>query len=236
LNLPFLDNVRPTKNILPLLIKEHLPLALKALFKHIPLMLWTIFKISNGYFRYMFSKVFLFFLLVILPVLWTALLILDTFGIHPVHLLTIPSPPQSTFYKIVFNSLTSLGGMVFSYLLTRLVSWLNLVQPSNLTKDACKRFAKSHKDRLVTFGHTHNPDQVRQGKRWFFNTGTWIPIVEISSAALREDKTYTFLHLRRDCNGRLSGALCRWNDDARRVEGAVVIAPASEGEGAAESG
>jgi hypothetical protein len=236
LNLPFLDNVRPTTNILPLLIREHLPVFLELLFKHIPLMLWTLPKIPKCYFRYMFSQVFWFSLLVIAPAALIAWLILGMFGIDLFRALTTPSPPQSLFNKIVLNSLTSLGGMVFSYVLARFLSWFNLVQPSDLTKDACKKLAEMHQDRLITFGHTHNPDQFRQGERWFFNTGTWIPIVEISSAALREDKTYTFLHLRPDHNGRLSGTLWRWNDDSGRAEGAVVIAPPREGDEPAKSG
>jgi UDP-2,3-diacylglucosamine pyrophosphatase LpxH len=230
LNLPFLDNVRPTTNILPLLIREHLPVALELLFRHIPLMLWTIPKF---YLRYMFSQLFWFFLLVIAPVVLIAWLI---FGSGLDLGLTTLSQPQGFLHKTVLNSLTSLGGMVFSYVLARFVSWLNLVEPSNLTKYARKKLAEMHQDRLITFGHTHNPDQFRQGEQWFFNTGTWIPIVEISSAALREDKTYTFLHLRPDCNGRLSGALWRWNDDSGRAEGAVVIAPAREGAEVAKSG
>ncbi len=225
LNLPFIDNVRRTTNILPLLIREHLPIALEVLFRHIPLMLWTI---PKWYFRYMFSQLFWFFLLVIAPVALTAWLILGMFGIDLGLVLTTPSQPQSFLHKTVLNSLTSLGGSVFSYVLARFVSWLNLVEPSNLTKYARKKLAETHQDRLITFGHTHNPDQFRQGEQWFFNTGTWIPIVEISSASLREDKTYTFLHLRPDCNGRLSGVLCRWNDEGGRAESAVVMAPARE--------
>jgi len=228
LNLPFLDNVRPTTNILPLMIREHLPVALELLFRHIPFMVKIIPKF---YFRYMFSQLFWFFFLVILviaPVALIAWLILGMFGIGLDLGLTTPSQPKSFLHKAVLNSLTSLGVMVFSYVLGRIVSWLKLVEPSDLTKYAREKLAEMHQDRLITFGHTHNPDQFRQGERWFFNTGTWIPIVEISSAALREDKTYTFLHLRPDCNGRLSGALWRWNDDSGRVEGAVVIAPAKE--------
>jgi hypothetical protein len=183
----------------------------------------------------MFSQLLWFFLLVFAPVALMVWLLLGMFGVHLGPVLTTPPKPHGFLHNTVFNSLTSLGGMVFSYVLARFVSWLNLVEPSDLTKFARKKFAEKRKDRLITFGHTHNPDQFRQGEQRFFNTGTWIPIAEISSAALREDKTYTFLHLRPDGNGRLSGALCRWNDDSGRVEGAVVIAPAREGDEAAKS-
>jgi len=75
-------------------------------------------------------------------------------------------------------------------------------------------------------GHTHNPEQFREQERWYFNTGTWIPIVEASSQAIREDRTYTYLHFRHDETGALQPAvLMRWNDDARSSEPLVLLCP-----------
>jgi UDP-2,3-diacylglucosamine pyrophosphatase LpxH len=225
LNYPFLDNVRPSTNILPLLVRERLPLALKLLFRHIPFMIEII---PKGYFRYMFSQLIWFLLLVIIPLGLTLWLILGMFNIGLDLDPQASSEPHSIFYKPVLNGLTSLGGMILSYVLARLVSWLNLVEPIELTEYARKKLAEMHQYRLITFGHTHNPDQFRDGERWFYNTGTWIPIVEISSASVRSDKTYTFLHLKPDVDGRLVGALRRWDDTAGRVEGVVIMAPAGE--------
>jgi UDP-2,3-diacylglucosamine pyrophosphatase LpxH len=221
LNYPFLDNVRPSTNILPLLIRERLPLALKLLFKHIPFVFRII---PKGYYRYMFSQVFWLFLLVIVPVLFIAWLILGIFG-HGLDLLTTPSQPQSFLHKTVFTVLTSIASLVLSYALARVVGRLNLVEPGDLAKYAREKLAEKSSYRLVTFGHTHNPDQFNENGRWFYNTGTWIPIVEISSAELREDKTYTFLHLAPDASGKLAGILQRWDDAAGRPEPAVVIKP-----------
>ena len=71
----------------------------------------------------------------------------------------------------------------------------------------------------VLFGHTHNPEQkeIEKGK-WYFNTGTWIPVFETSSADIREDKTYTFIHI--DCGATplCTKRLERWNDDAQRID------------------
>jgi UDP-2,3-diacylglucosamine pyrophosphatase LpxH len=225
LNYPFLDNVRPSTNILPLLVRERLPLALKLLFRHIPFMFEII---PKGYFRYMFSQLFWFLLLVIIPVVLTVWLVLGMFGFGPDLDPQASSQPHSVLYKPVLNGLTSLGGMILSYVLARIVSWLNLVEPSQLTEYAREKLAEMHEYRLITFGHTHNPDQFRDGERWFFNTGTWIPIVEISSASIRSDKTYTFLHLKPDSDGKLVGALRRWDDTAGRTEGVVIMAPAGE--------
>jgi hypothetical protein len=54
--------------------------------------------------------------------------------------------------------------------------------------------------------------------KWYYNTGTWIPIFETSSADVRQDKTYTFLAI--DCGSVpvCKGKLQRWNDDAGRID------------------
>jgi len=78
--------------------------------------------------------------------------------------------------------------------------------------------------RLVTMGHTHTPEAYDENGRWYVNTGTWIPVVESSSAALREDKTYTLLRLTLDGSGELIvNPLERWNDDACRLEPLVIV-------------
>jgi len=226
LNYPFLDNVRPSTNILPLLIRERLPLALKLLFKHIPFVIQII---PKGYYRYMFRQVFWLFLLVVVPILLIVLIILGMFG-HGLDLgvLTTQSQSQGVLQKTAFSVLTSIALLVLSYGLARLVGWLNLVEPGGLARYARDKLAEKPDYRLITFGHTHNPDQFNEGGRWFYNTGTWIPIVEMSSAELREDKTYTFLHLTPDASGKLSGFLERWNDVAGRAEPAVVVKRAGE--------
>ena len=79
----------------------------------------------------------------------------------------------------------------------------------------------------MTMGHTHNPGEYifkfgEEDCRRFYNSGTWIPVVESSTADIREDKTYTFLYIERGDNGKLrpafGGLLQRWNDDAGRAE------------------
>ena len=74
----------------------------------------------------------------------------------------------------------------------------------------------------MTFGHTHNPDQLGVDGRRYCNTGTWIPVVEISTTELREDRTYTFLEIDRGANGG-PAHLQRWNDDAGRADLLSVI-------------
>ena len=63
--------------------------------------------------------------------------------------------------------------------------------------------------RFISFGHTHNPEQFRMDDRWYYNAGTWIPVIEARSEAVREDKTYTFVHLKQDGT---------WRAAARRAD------------------
>jgi hypothetical protein len=80
------------------------------------------------------------------------------------------------------------------------------------------------KYRLITFGRTHNPDQFEQDDLWFYNTGTWIPILEVTSADVRNDKTYTYLHIRPGAAGEnYDSSLKRWNDDGGPGEASIVI-------------
>ncbi len=68
---------------------------------------------------------------------------------------------------------------------------------------------------------------VSESGKQFYNTGTWIPVIELSNAEIREDKTYSFLHMIRDGSGKLipanNGLLQRWNDNASRPETQILI-------------
>lgn len=121
------------------------------------------------------------------------------------------------------------GVGLLSYVLSRVVAWCQLTEPDSLYTFAVRR--RRHPDSdfpLMTMGHTHNPGayEMQHGGK-FYNTGTWIPVIETSSAEVREDRMYTFLHLERDEDGLLQpaadGALQRWNDDAGRGEPQLLI-------------
>jgi hypothetical protein len=122
------------------------------------------------------------------------------------------------------SALGSLVAGALSYLLARAAAWFQLEEPDSLTGPGRQTLLDNPSFRVVTFGHTHNPDQIREDSRWFFNTGTWIPIVEISNAEIREDRTYTFLELHPDQSGKLQpSVLLRWNDDAGRAQPLVIV-------------
>ena len=214
---PFIDNVRPRENLLPILMRERFSLGLR-LMARVPRMLLLI---PARYYSYMFRKFALTVLAFVLPVVavlvleWPELLI--AFG-------RVQGAATTTAGAIVSKVLRDVATLLSAYLLARLAAYFQLVEPSSLAREAHRVLEKHAKYRFVTFGHTHDPDTFEKDGRWFHNTGTWIPIVETSSAEIRHDKTYTFLHIGRGADGRLApGRLLRWNDDAGRADPALLV-------------
>jgi hypothetical protein len=210
-----------------MLMKENFPLGLKILLHHIPLLLKMLFK-NFRYVGYMLNKLIWFVLALLLPLIiivifnWSALKnIPDWFSFIE---------QSGEILKILFEGVKSFFMLFISYLLARIFSWFQLAEPSSLDKFARERF-KDTDYRISTMGHTHNPGEytfkVDGMERRFYNTGTWIPVIETSTAEVREDKTYTFLHLVRDGDGKLqpaeNGLLQRWNDDAGRADNQILI-------------
>lgn len=215
---PYVDNVRPTKNLLPLLIRERFFVAMKLLLYHLPFMLRII---PKGYYRYMFGQVAVLAAAVGLPLVLALVYLFATIP-HLKELFgsaTAATGPGFTLTK-------SFVSLAASYFLSRIVAYFQLSEPSSLGQDAMKIFAASPAYQLITMGHTHNPDQCQDNGRWFYNTGTWIPIVEMDSAAVRQDRIYTFLHFRRLPPGQLQPTVVeRWDDEAERAENLVIISP-----------
>jgi len=225
LHYPFFDNIRPRENLLPMLFKKNFPLGIKVLFFHIPFVIRTI---PKKYYSYMFNDFLVFLLAVCLPVLISIGLIIYPY-LDNISSLTETTEGASgiwgTLHEQGFNLLKLFGGSALSYFLTRIVSYFKLEEPDYLDEDACNLLEKNLEYKFVTLGHTHNPQQIERKGKWYYNTGTWIPIVETASASLREDKTYTFLHMKKVNGSFKPGVLLRWNDDALRAEPLILVCP-----------
>src|SRR5581483_717055 len=216
LDYPYVDNVRPTTNILPLLIRQRFFTAMKLLFWYVPFMLRMI---PKRYFHYMFGRLIAIAAAVGIPV---ALGLLYLFISMP----KLGGQLKSWLATGWLRSglVTSFASMVAAYLLSRIVAYFQLSEPSALDVPAMKIFDANPQYQLITMGHTHNPDQRLKDGRWFYNTGTWIPVVESDTAEIREDKTYTFLHFRRHESGELTPTVVeRWNDEAARAEALIMV-------------
>lgn len=210
---PFLDNVRPTQKILPLLIRERFPLALKYLAYYIP---FTILIIPKKMYREVFKYLFDIFFIIILPVAITAYAIYKNVQV-----------PQTVNTSVIgsqlINLLKNLSPLILSYFLGRILSMARLSSPPTFFPFAKKIFEERKTIKTVVFGHTHNPEQFKHNDNWYFNTGTWMPVYDISMADVRLDKTYTFLHIIPGTTEQVEKqALLRWNDDALRTESMIL--------------
>ena len=211
---PFADKVRPAEDLLSLMVREHFFVALKLLFRHIP---FVIRIIPKRYFRYLLARV--------LPLAAALVLPLAALGWSLRHFI-VSLFERGSASGLVSKIEQDIGAPVLSYFLGRLVAYLQLREPGDLDEPARQLLRELPRYRLATFGHTHNPTQFNLGKSRYCNTGTWIPVVEISTAELREDRTYTFLELHFEADGLVGEPfLQRWNDDAGRADPLVVIPP-----------
>ncbi len=206
---PFVDNVRPRQNILLILFRERFLLALKMVFYYLP---FTALLIPKKLWWETIKYALTFLFIVVLPIAITGFAIYKSLPAH--------APQQAAPSWVVQQILSvgkNLGFLFLSYIFGRIMTLVKLKEPGGFIPDAKKILDRNTNLQVVTFGHTHNPEQLKNGTQWYFNTGTWIPIFEVSSADVRMDKTYTFLHLAYDEAGALIiRPLQRWNDDALR--------------------
>ncbi|MEJ7677618.1 MAG: hypothetical protein WKG06_07070 [Segetibacter sp.] len=205
---PFIDNVRPRQNILLVLFRERFPLALKMIFCYLP---FTLLLIPKNKWWQIFKYALTFFFIIILPLIITGYAIYKNLP-HQSH-------PQNTSWILqqILNIGKNLGFLFLSYLFARIMTLVKLQAPPSFAPDAENIFKSNNTLEVVIFGHTHNPEQLNRNGRWYINTGTWIPVFETSSANIRIDKTYTFLHLSYNAANKLIiHTLQRWNDDALR--------------------
>jgi UDP-2,3-diacylglucosamine pyrophosphatase LpxH len=207
---PYLDNVRPMQNILPVLIRERFPLAIKVLFQYIPFTLLIIpKKLYWQTFKYLLNILFI----IVLPIAITVYAIWQS--VQPNN----PGNAPSGVAAQALNVLKNFGFLFLSYIFGRIMAMAGLKAPPTLSVHAKDIMEKNPSVETVIFGHTHDPEQKYLGdNKWYFNTGTWIPIFETSSADVRLDKTFTFIAA--NCTGKPTcrERLQRWNDEAERID------------------
>lgn len=215
---PFIDDVRPRENILPVLIQERFPLAIKLLFNYVPLVLLVI---PKRQYKYALKYLFQFLLIAGIPILVAAYVFIKLVSGS-----SGTASNSSFFIQLLISAAKSAGVLILSYFLSRLFAMLKLTPPDGLYKNAQTIFHEHPQIQVVTMGHTHNPqqmDNVHQTKR-YYNTGTWIPVFETDAADIRIDKTYTYLHLElTGPNVIAQTCLMRWNDDAERADEMILL-------------
>jgi UDP-2,3-diacylglucosamine pyrophosphatase LpxH len=210
LSYPYLDNVRPMQNILPILIRERFPLAIKVLFQYIPFTLLIIPKKLYWHtFKYLLNIIFI----IVLPIAITAYAIWQTIKGNG------SGEAPGGIAAQGLNILKNFGFLFLSYIFGRIMAMAGLKAPPSLSIHAKEIIEKNPSVEAVIFGHTHDPEQKQLGNdKWYFNTGTWIPIFETSSADVRLDRTYTFIAVNCNQQPACKERLQRWNDDAERID------------------
>lgn len=200
---PYLDNIRPAPDVLPLLFRGNFLFGLHLLLKCVP---GALRMMGKRYRQYMFRRVIPF------------LAVLPAVGVVAV-----------LNYSTVYEFLTQGGwwkSLLAGYVLPQLIAWFQLHSPDSFAMNAEQRANAHPIYRCIVMGHTHLAEQMQfhSGATgcMYYNTGSWIPIVEQSTLALREDRTYTYLHFTATQNPKealahfTSEGLKRWNDDAER--------------------
>lgn len=211
---PYLDNVRPTQNILLILFRERFPFAIKMLFHYVPFMLLIIpKKLVWQTLKYLIT----FLIVIVVPLLITGYAVYKNLP-HS----SSPSNPSFIMQQVI-SIAKNLGLLFLSYLFARIMVLVKLQSPGSFYPDAKEIFSTVPGIKIVSFGHTHNPEQIKDLNGWYFNTGTWIPVYESSSSDVRFDRTYTFLQINKDKDGELiCASLQRWNDDALRYDPLIL--------------
>ncbi len=207
---PYVDNIRPREKILPMLFRERFPLAVETLFRH----LWlTIITIQKNYYYYFFKHLAVALLVIGLPVgvvIWL-------FMSH-VHL-SSSGGAAGTFMSII----QKLSILILSYFLGRLSSILGF-SVAGLSEFAQNIIKDNPQYKFVVFGHTHNAEQKQWDGHWYFNTGSWIPLFEWTSASVKLEIIYAYLQFTFDKKtGEYVPHFQRWNANSNQADSLTLI-------------
>jgi UDP-2,3-diacylglucosamine pyrophosphatase LpxH len=137
---------------------------------------------------------------------------------------------MSSGMNIFFRTTTSLV-MNYIFIITGLVLLLVTLKPSkegtaysradpSALRQKAARIAKILNVRHVTFGHSHVEDiwKVPGRDAWYFNTGTWSPLIDEETRTLRPDLQFPVLLVEGD-----EARLARWNDATGELEDLPIM-------------
>ncbi|MGE5432547.1 MAG: hypothetical protein ACM3QX_15800 [Syntrophomonadaceae bacterium] len=211
---PPFKNVRLKRSILPLLVEKRFFVGIRKLFQNIPPLFLVI---PMRYYRYLFGRVLMIVLTVFLPILYAMDKLWNI--IEPLTLRLdaeneSPASRQSLLKMPGQSMLENFGLFLVSFILSRASSYIQLEEPASLYQYARRKFSENMGYRLITFGHTHNPEAFNLNNQWFVNTGSWIPTTELFASEKMKDNSCTFMHLYRGGKeAREAGFLQQWNSE-----------------------
>jgi hypothetical protein len=207
LDYPNLDKIRPTPDILPVMLRQNAFAGLRLLVAHLIFLLKTV---PRGYVHYIFGQ----------NLIWRVVSITAAILGLPILLIVYQCHARPGF---VIGGLEWIALLILIHVVVQALAQFQLSEPDSLSRFARLRFEENPNYRLITFGHTHNPDQFVMDGRWFYNTGTWIPVIETTATSLREDRQFAFLRLDHNGNRLQPGLMHQWDDDAGRGEAMTLV-------------
>jgi hypothetical protein len=200
LDFPNIDKIRPTPDVLPMILRQNAFKGLRLLLDHIIFALKTV---PRGYVHYIFGQ----------DLIWRTVIMASAIIFPPIALFCYQRHAMPGF---VIGGLEWIALLILIHVIIQSLAQFQLSEPDSLAKYGRLRFEENPDYRLITFGHTHNPDQFVMNGRWFYNTGTWIPVIETTASNLRMDRQFAFLRLDHDGTRLQPNPMQQWDDDAGR--------------------
>jgi hypothetical protein len=207
LDYPNLDKIRPTPNILPVMLRQNAFAGMRLLVAHLVFMFKTV---PRGYVNDIFGQ----------HLIWRVAIIVAAILAVPSALIVYQCHARP---GMAIGGLEWIAALIVIHVVVQALAQAQLTEPDSLSRFARLRFDENPSYRLITFGHTHNPDQFEMSGRWFYNTGTWIPVIETTATNLREDRMFAFLRLDHDGSRLLPGLMQQWDDDAGRGQSMTLV-------------
>ncbi|MEA2166623.1 MAG: hypothetical protein QOK37_4750 [Thermoanaerobaculia bacterium] len=207
LDYPNLDKIRPTPNVLPMILRTNGFGAIRVLATHLTFMFQTM---TRGYVKHIFGQ----------HLIRQVATIVAAIVVLPIGLLIHQFCAKP---GILLGAVEWIVVLIAVHIAVQGTAQWQLKEPDSLAQFARLRFEQNPNFRLITFGHTHNPTQFVMNRRWFYNTGTWIPVIETTVNELRENRMFAILRIDHDGNRLQPGLMYQWDDEGGRLEPMVLI-------------
>ena len=215
---PFVDNIKPPTAYIDAIFKNYPVRSIKILFKYLPLT-WEILK-KQYYWETM---------KLLIKTLKYALIPLTI--IFLVFLPSIYSP-----FKVWLSSIPGIGrfladvkiGSIISLIFFALPFILPTVMRKDLVSPAIRKITQKHPGLThVILGHFHSPDQRKYSNCFYYNSGTWTPVINLSEK-LGASICFCLILIDKKKDGGLQEPLLRqWNNCSERLEKIVLIETAA---------
>ena len=215
---PFVDNIKPPTAYIDAIFKNYPVRAIKILIKYIPLT-WEVLK----------KRYYLETIKLVLKIIKYSLI-----PITIIFLVLLPSIfPQ---FKVLLSSIPVIGKYLANIKIGSIISMvffaMPFIIPTMMRKDhitpVIKKITQQY-PRLayVILGHFHSLDQRKYGNCTYYNSGTWIPNINLQEK-LKASVHFCLILIDKKRDGSFEEPIIRqWNDCSGRLEKIILIESAA---------